>query len=201
MQPEKKEKGFLSSAFSAASIRKTVLSVVAGVTLAVGAAGFATEANAQTTVPYGQQGVTATMQQEQQKPWAHETSYQNQIRVQADKDRIAMQRAQSTARTQLASIQQQRTAALARNSQAMKNLRVRKNTGALDYANIAAQWTAQEQSFRTRTEHIHLNLEQTRLNQEQNMLRLVDRLDSQFSRMEPYKSMLQQQNAPKPPTR
>jgi len=38
MQPEKKEKGFLSSAFSAASIRKTVLSVVAGVTLAVGAA-------------------------------------------------------------------------------------------------------------------------------------------------------------------
>jgi len=112
-----------------------------------------------------------------------------------------MQRAQSTARTQLASIQQQRTAALARNSQAMKNLRVRKNTGALDYANIAAQWTAQEQSFRTRTEHIHLNLEQTRLNQEQNMLRLVDRLDSQFSRMEPYKSMLQQQNAPKPPTR
>jgi hypothetical protein len=191
MDPQKKDKGFLTSAFSVASIRKSILTAVAGVTLAVGAAGFSTEANAQTTVPYGQQGVTATMQQEQQKPWAHEASYQNQIRVQADKDRIAMQRAQSTARTQMASIQQQRTAAMARNSQAIKNLRARKNTGALDYANVAAQWTAQEQAFRTRAEHIQLNLEQTRLNQEQNMLRLVDRLDTQFSRMEPYKSMLQ----------
>jgi hypothetical protein len=193
MDPQKKEKGFLTGAF-----RKAVLTAVAGVTLAIGAAGFATEANAQTTVPYGQQGVTATMQQEDFKPWANNASYQNQIRVQADKDRIAMQRAQSTARQQLATIQQQRTAALARHNNNIKNLRARKNTGALDYANVVAQWTAQEQGFRTRTEHIHLRLEQTRLTQEQTMLRLVERLDNQFSRQEPYKSMLQQQNAPRP---
>jgi len=203
MQPEKKEKGFLSSAFSAVSIRKTALSLVAGVTLAFGAAGFTTEANAQTTVPYGQQGVTATMQQEDFKPWASDRSYQNQIRVQADRDRIAMQRAESTARQQLASIQQQRTQALVYQQQNLKRLQTRK-AGALEYANAAHQWAEKEQGFRTRVEHIHLNLEQARLNQEQGMLRLVESLDRQFSSREPYKSMLQQQqqqNAPRPPSR
>lgn len=197
MEPEKKEKGFLTSAFSAASIRKTVLSVVAGVTLAVGAAGFATEANAQTTVPYGQQGVTATVQQEQVKPWAHEASYQNQIRLQAQKDRIDMQKAQSKARADLARINQTRVQAIARHNQNLQRLRDRKANG-LDYANVVAQWTAQEQGFRARTEQIHLGLEQIQMRQEQNMQRLVDRLDTQFSRQEPYKSMLQQQKAPKP---
>ncbi|MDY0009724.1 MAG: hypothetical protein RBS08_08455 [Bdellovibrionales bacterium] len=182
MEPNKSQKGSLVSAF-----RKAVLTVVAGVALTAGAA---QEANAQ-TVTYGNQGVSATQQQPMQKPWAHEPMYQNQIRVQMQQDEINMRQAQSRARAQLAQVQQQRTQALAQNNQNIQRLRARSGTNALDYATAASRWAAQEQGFRARVEQIHLNVETVQLRQEQNMMRLVDRLDNQFSRQEPYKSMLQ----------
>lgn len=182
MEPNKSQKGSLVSAF-----RKAVLTVVAGVALTAGAAH---DANAQ-TVTYGQQGVSAHQQQQQYKPWAGEPSYQNQIRNQSQRDYIEMQRAQSNARLYLAQAQQQRTQAIARNNQNIQRLRARSGTNALDYAAAASQWAAQEQSYRARVEQIHLNVQTVQLRQEQNMIRLVDRLDTQFSRQEPYKSMLQ----------
>ncbi|MDP2205431.1 MAG: hypothetical protein Q8K65_03925, partial [Alphaproteobacteria bacterium] len=66
------------------------------------------------------------------------------------------------------------------------------------------QWAAQEQAFRSRGQQIQLDLQQTRLNQEQNWMRFVEYTDSEFSYKEPYKTMLEQhraRNAPKPPGR
>lgn len=204
MEPQKKEKGFLASAFSAASIRKSVLSVVAGVTLAVGAAGFATEANAQTTVPYGQQGVTATMQQQEEyKPWASDPAYQSKLRIQAQRDQLDMQRAQNYAREQQAHLVAQRAQAQAYYQQNMRYMRERK-ASFLEYNSATQQWLAQEQAFRARGEQIKIDLQTTRLNQEQNWIRFVEYTDSEFSYKEPYRTMLEQhraRQAPKPPGR
>lgn len=201
MEPQKKDKGFLTSAFSAASIRKSILTVVAGVTLAVGAAGFSTVANAQTTLPYGQQGVTSTMQMEEYKPWASDPAYQNKIRFQAERDRIDMQRAQNYAREQQAYLQAQRTQSMAYHQQNIKYLRAGK-TSFWEFSSAMQQWAAQEQAFRSRGQQIQLDLQQARLSQEQNWIRFVEYTDSEFSTKEPYKTMVEQhraRNAPKPP--
>jgi len=197
-KPEKDQKGYLSSAFSAASIRKAVLSVVAGVTLAVGAAGFANEAQAQTTVPYGQQGVTATVTQQQQKPWAHEAAYQDRIRQLAEQQDIKMRQAESRARADLARIDQTRTSQLASYTKRVKSLRDGKLGGAekvLRIAEATQNWQAQQEALRTRALSIQTRLETQQNSNEKAMTTLVNSLDRQYSNQEPYKSMLRQQQS------
>ena len=181
MEPNKPEKGSLMSAF-----RKAVLVVVAGVALTAGASN---EAKAQSTVAYGNQGVTATQNYQQQKPWANEAAYQQRIQTLAQQQELRMIQAQQKARADLARIQQQRTQALARNSDRVSTLRKRNGTNALDYANVAAQWNAQEQRFRASTAQIQINLQNLQLQQETTMSRMVEQLDRQYSRQAPYNSM------------
>lgn len=183
MEPKKPEKGSLVSSF-----RKAVLVVVAGVALAAGASN---EANAQTTVTYGNQGVTATQGYQQQKPWASDRAYQERIRILAEQQELKMIQAQEKARADMARLQQQRTQKLAQHTQKLNALRKKSGTNALDYANLAAQWNAQEQSLRARATQIQATVERLQISQEQQMNKLVETLDKQYSRQEPYKSMLQ----------
>lgn len=196
-KPEKGEKGYLASAFSAASIRKAVLSVVAGVTLAVGAAGFANEAQAQTTVPYGQQGVTAT--QQQQKPWAHEAAYQERIRQLAEQQEIRMRDAQARARVDYANINQVRTTQLANYNSRVRAINNNKSMRGADkvlrIAEATQSWQAQQESLRARTLSVQNRIEAMQNNNERAMSQLIMTLDRQYSNQEPYKSMLRQQQS------
>lgn len=196
-KPEKDQKGYLSSAFSAASIRKAVLSVVAGVTLAVGAAGFANEAQAQTTVPYGQQGVTATVTHQQQKPWAHEANYQERIRQLAEQQQIKMREAESRARTDMARINQTRTSQLAAYNSRIRSISSGKSGAdkVLRIAEATQNWQAQQEALRTRALTIQTRLETLQNNNDKAMTNLVTSLDRQYSNQEPYKSMLRQQQS------
>lgn len=177
MEPNKPEKGSLVSAF-----RKAVLVVVAGVALTAGAS---QEAQAQSTVAYGNQGVTATQQYQQQKPWANDAAYQSRIQTLAQQQELQMMQAQQKARASLARIQQQRTQALSRHTNNISRLRDRKGTNALQYANVAAQWNAQEQRFRTSELQVRIGLQNLQLKQDQAMDKLVDTLDKQYSRQQP----------------
>ena len=177
MEPNKPEKGSLVSAF-----RKAVLVVVAGVALTAGASH---EAQAQSTVAYGNQGVTATQNYQQQKPWANDPGYQQRIQTLAQQQELKMMQAEQKARASLARIQQQRTQALARQTDRINSLRQRKGTNALDYANAAAQWNAQEQRFKASTAQVHIDLQNLQLQQETAMSRLVESLDKQYSRQAP----------------
>lgn len=174
MEPNKPEKGSLVSAF-----RKAVLVVVAGVALTAGASN---EAKAQTTVAYGDQGVTATQAYQQQKPWANEPAYQDAIRTLAQEQQVKMVQAQQRARADLARVQQQRTQKLAQHTQKISNLRKRSGTNALDYANVAAAWNAQEEAMRARTALIHSNIQKLQIQQEETMNKLVENLDKKYSR-------------------
>lgn len=177
MEPNKPEKGSLVSAF-----RKAVLVVVAGVALTAGAS---QEAKAQSTVAYGNQGVTATQNYQQQKPWANDPAYQQRIQTLAQQQELQMIQAEQRARASLARIQQQRTQALARHSDRISNMKDRRGTNALDYANVAAQWHAQEQRFRASTAQVQIDLQNLQLRQETAMTRLVENLDKQYARQYP----------------
>lgn len=181
MEPNKPEKGSLISAF-----RKAVLVAVAGVALGVG---VSTEAKAQSTVPYGNQGVTAT--QQQVKPWASNAAYRETIRLFDQEQYLDAQKAEQRAKVDLAKIQQQRTQRLATHTRKLSSLRDRKGTNALDYANVVAQWTAQEQAFKSRTEQVYIRLQQLNVDQQTARTEMIERLDRQYSRQEPYKSMQQ----------
>lgn len=189
-KPEKGEKGYLASAFSAASIRKAVLSVVAGVTLAVGAAGFANEAQAQTTVPYGQQGVTAT--QQQQKPWANEAAYQERIRLLAQEQQIKMEEALARARKDMANINAQRTQQLKTYNSRVRSLSNNKSGAdkVLGIAEATQRWQAQQESLRARATTVENRIENLRIDQQEAMSRLITTMDRQYANQEPYKSMV-----------
>lgn len=193
---QKPERGWGMASFAKAA-RKAVITAVAGVTLAVGAAGFATEANAQTTVPYGQQGVTATVTHQQQKPWAHEVAYQQRIQQLAQQQEAQMRQAEAQARADRARLQQQRTQQLATyNSNINRirnNQRLSGSERVLQISAATQNWNAQQQQLNARAVQIDNNIENRRINNDRAMTSLVTSLDRQYANQEPYKSILRQQ--------
>lgn len=100
-----------------------------------------------------------------------------------------MIQAQEKARADLARVQQQRTLKLSQHTKKLSALRKKSGTNALDYANLAAQWNAQEQALKARVTSIHATVERLHISQQEQMNKLIETMDKQYSRQEPYKSM------------
>lgn len=187
MEPNKPKQGSLMSAF-----RKVAFVVLAGAALT----GGAVEANAQSNNGYNNGGVTYTTvvdQQQQQKPWANNPSYQSQVQNMERQAALAMQQLEERAKADLARLQATRTQQLNAHVQRMSALKNKRNVGPLDYAALANSYAAQEAAHKSRVIQVQSRVEENRIRQEQTLDKNIERLDSQFARQEPYKSMLQQQ--------
>lgn len=170
------------------AFRAIALPIVAAVALS---GGMVSEANAQSTQStYGT--VTQTQQVQQQKPWANDPAYLEQIRLEQEKLDLRMQTYEARARAQIANHNATIMRTRSTNLNNLQRLRQR-GASAMDILAQTQRMAAAETQHRVRVETVQNNVETQRLRNIEAMNNYVDRLDRTYSRTSPYKEILQQQ--------
>lgn len=170
------------------AFRAIALPVVAAVALS---GGMVSEANAQSTQSaYGT--VTTTQQVQQQKPWATNPEYQEQIRITQQQLDLRMQTYEAKAESTIANYNASIMRARSSNLQTLQRLRER-GAGVMDILAQTQRMAAYETQHKARVETVHNNLDAQRLKNVEYMNKYVDRLDQSYARMSPYREILEQQ--------
>lgn len=170
------------------AFRQIALPVLATVALA---GGMVTEANAQTTQnTYGT--VATTQQVQQQKPWATNPDYVDNIRLEQQKQSLRLQEVEARARARIASYNS--SIMRSRSSNVDRIQRMRKNgSNALAILAQTQAMSAAEIQHQSRVKGIENDVIEARLRSQQTMQKYVERLDNTYARMSPYKEILEQQ--------
>lgn len=170
------------------AFRKIALPVLAAAALS---GGMVAEANAQTTQStYGT--VVTTQQVQQQKPWANDPQYLEQIRIAQEKQNLSLEQTEARARARIASYNS--TIMRSRSSNVERLQRMRKSgANALEILAQTQRMSAAEIQHKTRVDAVKLSVEQAHIKSEESMRRYVESLDRTYSRQSPYKEILEQQ--------
>ncbi len=171
------------------AFRKIALPVLATVVLA---GGMTTEANAQSTTQntYGQ--VVSTQQVQQQKPWANDPAYLDQIRLEQQQLDLRLQETESRARARIATYNANIMKARSSNVERIQKLR-KSGANALEILAMTQKMSAAEIQHQTRVQGVQNDVREARLDSQEDMQKFVERLDRTYSRMSPYKEILEQQ--------
>ncbi|HEX2753404.1 MAG TPA: hypothetical protein VHP34_09965 [Alphaproteobacteria bacterium] len=170
------------------AFRKIALPVLATVALA---GGMVTEANAQTTQnTYGT--VVSTQQVQQQKPWANDPVYLDQIRLEQQKQDLRLQEVESRARARIATYNSNIMNTRSANVERLQRLR-KSGANALEILAHTQRMSAAEIQHNTRVEAVKNDVLEAQMRSVETMRRYVERLDVTYSRQSPYKEILQQQ--------
>jgi|GEM_PF-1893789 len=171
------------------AFRKVALPVLA---MAALSGGMVAEANAQTTQnTYG--AVVSTQQQaQQQKPWANDPRYLEQIRLEQEKQNLSLQRTEARARSSIASYNASIMRTRSSNVDRLQRLR-KSGASALQIIAHTQSMSAAEMQHKARVDGVKLSVEQAHIRSEETMRRYVESLDRTYSRQSPYKEILEQQ--------
>ena len=170
------------------AFRAVALPVLATVALA---GGMTQEAKAQST--QNTYGTVVTQQQvQQQKPWATNPEYLDQIRLEQQQQNLRLQETEARARARIASYNASIMSSRSSNINRIQQMRKR-GSSALDILAQTQRMSAAEIQHQTRVKGIENDVIEARLNSQERMQTFVERLDRTYSRMSPYKEILAQQ--------
>lgn len=171
------------------AFRKVALPVLATVALA---GGMVNEANAQSTQNTYGTVVTTQQQVQQQKPWATNPDYIDQIRLQQQQQDLRLQEIEARARARIASYNASIMSSRSANVKRIQQLRQRGGS-ALDILAQTQRMSAAEIQHQSRVKGVQNDVIEARLDSQENMQKFIERLDRNYSRMSPYKEILEQQ--------
>lgn len=170
------------------AFRAVALPVLATVALA---GGMTQEAKAQST--QNTYGTVVTQQQApQQKPWATNPEYLDQIRLEQQQQNLRLQETEARARARIASYNASIMKSRSSNIDRIQQMRKR-GSSALDILAQTQRMSAAEIQHQARVKGIENDVIEARLNSQERMQTFVERLDRTYSRMSPYKEILAQQ--------
>ena len=170
------------------AFRAVALPVLATVALA---GGMTQEAKAQST--QNTYGTVVTQQQvQQQKPWATNPEYLDQIRLEQQQQNLRLQETEARARARIASYNASIMSSRSSNIDRIQQMRKR-GSSALEILAQTQRMSAAEIQHQTRVKGIENDVIEARLNSQERMQTFVERLDRTYSRMSPYKEILAQQ--------
>jgi len=171
------------------AFRKIALPVL---TMAALSGGMVAEANAQSAQTGYGTVVTAQQQVQQQKPWANDPNYLDQIRLEQQQQALHLQEVEARARSRIASYNA--SIMRTRSSNLERIQRLRKSGGnALEILAQTQKMSADEIKHQTRVKGVENDVIEARLDSQEDMKRFVERLDNTYARTSPYKEMLAQQ--------
>lgn len=170
------------------AFRKIALPVLAAAALS---GGMVAEANAQTTQStYGT--VVTTQQVQQQKPWANDPQYLEQIRIAQEKQNLSLEQTEARARANIASYNARMMKSRTANLQRLQSMR-KSGASALEIIAHTQLMASYEAQHKAREDGVRLSVEQAHIQSEQAMRTYIESLDRSYARQSPYKEILEQQ--------